>query len=468
MAHGIDIGYFRCRLALLARGLKTRYAELAHRDFPTDTPSRLITLIMTVLDAVIDKIDSADEKLLQIYFRLISAYQGNLAYFDNAHKEQTPRGLIVVLQGLLARISPGALFYAAPQFDYNYGIATFSPSTNLSLEHFLTEQERNKLPSISTATIHLIMFPRAERDNILIHSVFGHEVGHLVAANYLTAEQNNTEYLDAFKSAVSEILLIAPVPSGVSQIQSIKHVASIQNALSKIRKRAMEELISDYVGCLLFGPSALFASYEIFALEDLDLPPSGDALYPPARFRLRFLLEILKEEGFVVSIQELTKTSSIAKSDISYFSATHRLIEKVAALVGDDTDTVVLNQDPINKVAYDWVNNSLLAAKPLIKSLIPADLIFDVTTFASETPYLLDRLALNVPPNELDVYPNTRSPHWQSALNASWIFKLHASKRSGDKIEKFSLGDYEAINRLCLLAVENIALQQEYKSHMAS
>jgi hypothetical protein len=464
MAHGIEVTYFRSRLALLARGLRSRYAELTYRDFPSDTPGQLITLIISSLDKLIEKIETADEKFLQIFFQLVTVYQGYLAHFDNAHKEQTPRGLIVVLEGLLARVSPSAQFFAAPQFDYNYGIATFKPVDILALGNYLSAQEKAELPAIVNSTIHLIMFPRAERDNILIHAVFGHEVGHLVAADYLSALQSTPEFLDAVKTAVEEILKVRPAPQGANQIQLLKHVSPIATALQTVWRRAMEELISDYVGCLLFGPSALFASYEIFALQDLDAAPSGDELYPPGRLRFRLLIETLAEEGFLASIEKLTESS--AGGDASRFFESNQLIGKIKTLTAATDDTSVLNQDVIHQTAYAWVQKSLSAAKPKIKSLVPMDLMYKVGEFDKEVPHLLDRLELNVPPNELDVYPNIQSPSWQSALNASWIFKLYGKKAVQKGAEEFSHEDYEAINRLCLLAIENIALQREYKAHM--
>jgi hypothetical protein len=411
------------------------------------------------------KIESADEKLLQVFYRLVSSYQYTLNYLDNAHKEQTPRGLIVVLEGLLGRISPGATFYAAPQSEYNYGIATFTPSEHLSLAHFLTAEESARLPAMARSTVHLIMFPRAERDNILVHAVFGHEVGHLVASTHLRTEASTAEFLSASQDAFAAVLKERPVPAGLSPIQALKYMASLQAAISNARYRAMEELISDYVGTLLFGPSALFASYEIFALDDLDSAPAGDALYPPSRFRLRFILETLNDEGFLQSLAVLS--SSIVPDGENYYSAADQLFARISSIVDDKVDTAVLNQDVIHKVAYEWIERSLVIAKPIIKAMLPPNLIYKSLEFGAEMTHLIERLSMNVPPNELNVFPNTSIPCWQSALNASWLFKLHGKKQTIDGVAPFSLPDYEAISGLCLLAIENIALQREYQGHMS-
>lgn len=465
MAYDIDVTYFRCRLALLARGLKSRYAELANRDFPTQTPAHIIQLIVDVLELAIVKIESADEKLLQVFYRLVSQYQYTLNYLDNAHKEQTPRGLIVVLEGLLARISPGATFYAAPQSEYNYGIATFTPCEHLSLAHFLTAEESANLPVMARSTVHLIMFPRAERDNILVHAVFGHEVGHLIASKYLREEASKPEFLSALQDAFANVLKERPVPDGLSSILALKYRASLQTAISNARYRAMEELISDYVGTLLFGPAALFASYEIFALDDLDSAPTGDSLYPPSRFRLRFILDTLRDEGFPQSVTLLS--SSIGPEGENHYAAAASLFDLISNIADDKVDTAILSQDIVNMVAYEWVGRSLVTAKPLIKAMLPADLIYKAAEFAAEMAHLIERLSMNVPPNELNVFPDTSMPCWQSALNASWLFRLHGKKQTPDGVVPFSLADYETISRLCLLAIENIALQREYQGHMS-
>lgn len=464
MAYEVDVVYFRRRLAILARGLHSRFLELESKDFPNKTPLHLINSIRQVIEAALEKIENADEKLLHIFFYLICNYQGWLKYLDNAHKEQTPRGLVVVLEGLLKELSPNAPFYAVPQFEYNYSIATFTPAKLLSLDHFLNKDEISALPEISRNDLHLIMFPRAERDNILVHAVFGHEIGHLIASRFLSDEEKTSDFATALGKASAELLSRCPVPSGSNQIEELKYKNLLQQNLVKIRFRAMEELISDYVGTLLFGPSALFASYEIFALDDLDKVPEGEELYPPSRYRLRFILDTLKEEGFADCIETFFQEHQ--QKDQNYFFSANELIKRIGQMTSKTEDIEALEKDAAHEIAYEWVHQSLAKAKISIKQSLPAGIAYTADSFTKEMVELLERLSLNVPPNELGFFPKTRTPKWQSALNASWIFRLHGMRRSLSGPQPFASADYDAINRLCLLAIENIALQREYTAHM--
>jgi hypothetical protein len=285
----------------------------------------------------------------------------------------------------------------------------------------------------------------------------------LIASDYLTYEQGTAEFKAAFESAVNDVLAKVPPPPGLDQMAALKYRIAISNRVAQIRKRALEELISDYVGTLLFGPSALLASYEIFSLQDLDAAPSAGDLYPPSRYRLRFVYATLCEENFVGALGELS--SKGREDQREAFAATVKLLQRIAALTSADDDLKALDVDLVIARTYAWVKESLDQAKKYAKEKLPADMVYSSNAFLTELPELIARLDLNVPPSELGTFPDIKLPSWQSALMSGWIMRI-MGKRLGADSADFTLSDFDALHKLVLRAIENIGLHREYLRHM--
>ncbi|HEM7879478.1 TPA: hypothetical protein U2L31_005918 [Burkholderia contaminans] len=464
MTQYVDADYSRHRVALFLDGVKTRFEELKSRDFPNSTPIEIIDLIKTILKLISESLPQADGKLLPLIFSLLTTYQELLGYLDNAHTDQTPRGLVCILRQLLQKTSTGSAFFASPQSAYNYGIADVQPYIIGPLKNLLKQQDLQTLPNIANSPIRLILFPRAERDNIFAHAVFGHEIGHIIAADFLAQEASTTDFQTALKNAVDEAVTRSPAPQSNNQISGFIHRGRVQSHLTEIRKRAMEELISDYVGALLFGPSALFASYEIFSFDDLDITPGQPKYYPPSRYRLRFVLTALREEGFIDTIETLANS----ESENPHITSLKAAIERISSLAAVTDDIQALAVDPIIDVAYKWVTTSLVAAKTYAKQRIPAELFYSSTLVANEIPELIQRLCLKIPPNELGIYPKITLPAWQSALLAGWALTIHGKHKTATGEIDFSLDDYDTVRKLVLRAIEGIDLQLEYEKYLTT
>ncbi|MCQ0033132.1 hypothetical protein [Burkholderia glumae] len=464
MTQHVDVEFSRHRVSLFLEGVKTRFEELKSRDFPNSTPIEIIELIKAILDLVAKSLEQADAKLLPLIFSLLTAYQDLLGYLDNAHTEQTPRGLVCILRQLLQKTSQGSAFFASPQAAYNYGIADVQPYIISPLKNLLSPVDLQTLPGIANSPIRLILFPRAERDNILAHAVFGHEIGHIIAADYLDQEATTPEFQVAFGEAVDEAVKRTSSSPSTNKLTALLQKARVQAPLSDLRKRAMEELISDYVGTLLFGPSALLASYEIFSFDDLDVPPMPNDYYPPSRYRLRFVYEALKEQGFVDAINALASTPGSNGS----ITALKTAFDRVESLANNQNDLQALSTDAIIDVAYTWVANSLSAAKNYAQNILPAELIYTPELLKQEVPELIQRLALKVPPDELGVYPKTELPAWQSALLAGWAFSINGKHTTASEEIPFTTSDFDTVRKLVLRAIEGIDLQKEYKKYIVT
>lgn len=369
-----------------------------------------------------------------------------------------------MLHQLLGKVSAGSRFFASPQGSYNYSIASLGEFVGRQLGNFLTAEEIATLPPLFSSTIHLVMFPRAERDSILVHSLFGHEVGHLLADAYLDFESTQSTFAATLKNKVDACLALLPPPPGLQGVQALRHKTQVQKELRQVRKRAMEELISDFVGLLVFGPSALFASYEVFSLDDLDAAPRPNQYYPPSRYRLRFLSQIVKAEGYADELVNAVRTQNR-----SHRSATEAHLRSIHDMTVDQSDLSGLNSNPIIKIAYEWAAESLQEASSFVKQTLPPELVYTAQSVRNDVAELIERLMLGIPPSELARFPDSVSPAWQSTLLAGWVYRLEGKKydSAGSEVACDD-DDFLNVNTLCLRALESIFLRGEYDLHMAS
>ena len=180
--------YLKIRVHALRQGLVSRLKEYVS-DFPTGTPILVIDLLQQILKKIEPRIDSAtDERILSLIGRTIRTYGGYLEHFDNAHTEQTPRALAQLLEDLCKTLQFGEKLVVWPQAAYNYSIQNILPDIKCPLVHLLSPEEQKDLFKEFTA-INLVSFPRIERDNILLHAIFGHELGHPIADSFLDIEK---------------------------------------------------------------------------------------------------------------------------------------------------------------------------------------------------------------------------------------------------------------------------------------
>jgi hypothetical protein len=221
-----------------------------------------------------------------------------------------------------------------------------------------------------------------------------------------------------------------------------------------LRKRALEELISDTVGIYLFGLSALYAGHEIHPGAGVDLIPSdANDGYPPGRMRLRVSLELSRAEG---QLDRLANFANDPKTG-GAFSAGLSLVNRIESLVAADDDMKAIARDPYVSIAYEWVKATLPSAQAFAKRAVGAA-IYPIASQEGECSGLVERLLDGLPPNEIG---NSLSPvqvDTRSAILASWLISLDASQ-SNDASKK---EDFARLNEKTLRGIEYIELQSEY------
>lgn len=176
--------YLRVRAHSLRAGLLSRLEEYAF-DFPGGAPRRAIELIQVLLEAIGEEIDrTSDDRIIALICRVIRGMGTLLQHFDNAHTAQTPRGLPQMLGALMAQLEPNATLVAWPQSSYNYTIRDLLAPLKEMTESLLSKQSHQRVFGSVAGPLNFVSFPRIERDNVLLHAIFGHELGHPSLPNF--------------------------------------------------------------------------------------------------------------------------------------------------------------------------------------------------------------------------------------------------------------------------------------------
>lgn len=439
----------RLRTAALCVSLKQRFAELHARDFPDDGAAKSLWLLADLLSILQKRVEVIpDEKILVMASDIVIGLGAALEFFDNASTDQTPRGLVVLLQSLYGRLSRPSNLLAWPQSDYNFTIRPLVKVLKIMFGNLGPDTDIDAVFQAYTGPHELVSFPRIERDNVRMYAVFGHEMGHEVADTFLNQELTTAQYKAEETDVRSKVVAAMGGDPSLPDLQKrLEHVF-------RLRKRALEELISDTVGIYLFGPSALFAGHEIHAGTHADrIPSNSNDGYPPGRMRLRVSLGLCRVEGQLDALADFVADPRTGTA----FAAGKLLVDHIDTITSSDADTQAIATDSFVSIAYEWVNSTLPKAQAFAKTSIGTALYAEGTQRA-ECSKLVERLLDGLPPNEVGSSLDPVQVDARSAILAAWLISLQSSQTPG----KNSNEEIIRLNEKTLRGIEYIELQREY------
>jgi hypothetical protein len=437
----------------LAAGLISRLCEYAS-DFPTGTAFQLIETVKELAKEIQTVAGSSnDQEIIELSCYAVQQLGSYLTFFDNAHTEQTPSGLAFLIEHLVKCVKPGAEVLLWPQSGYNYSLRRILPQLKHLVENILPQEANDRIFSKFNAEVFVISFPRIERNNTLTHVVFGHEVGHIIADEFLEYELTTSDYQASLGKLMQQITAAFPQQNAIPNLHELTQYT---NLVLLVRKRALQELLSDMTQWLFFGPSALFASFGILFSSSLDAPPSDPSFYPPSRQRLRLLYDLFVRSNVKAELDKVLTSTNLSSTKAQY----DLFIGSISEIVSSDSDQQFLRTDPILKIAYDWIEATLPSAQKWTEARL-TNYIFDQGTIAHISG-LIERLDLSIPPNECGVYPNENCATWQLAFLSGWLYKLQGVRVTGDKTTQFTEKEASNIDALVLRAIENIFLSNRY------
>lgn len=150
--------------------------------------------------------------------------------------------------------------------------------------------------------ILIMAFPRQLKHHVLLHAIFGHELGHPAA---------RSDDLGSSAEAVKEKLAVGPLRNGVSLGDWARSDAAPANLRAQIAQENLNfsgqeldswrtELFCDLFGLYLFGPS--FAAAHRTVLESASGWPDAlhlsSSTHPPYPVRKQLLSQVAKRKGW--------------------------------------------------------------------------------------------------------------------------------------------------------------------------
>ncbi len=398
----------------------------------------------------------------------------HVRYIDGATTQKLPWSIIKPIEKYIQSLIPEKTIMLRVQWKHNYSVITtdICELYNDYLYEYKDIVEEHSLEKVFedfNKPFHIISFPSLERKNILLHCLFSHEIGHLISDKYFNKERRN-KFVNKIREKINSIVqsTLSTVSGQKSLFEPVRIQAEITQELERAEnawKRGLEEILSDIIGVLLFGPAMLFSTLEIAIQDNMDHKPDlTNNFYPPWRLRLREMLKVIQyasQEFFPFPKNIfLGETTDIINGRF----------EAIKKITQDESDRKKIQDDPILKVAYKEVDEDVIEAQKYFQEQLK-DLIVKPSVLYKRLSHLVDRINNGIPPNAYENSINDREPATiAEIINAAWFHKIswedEIFNREGSFDESICK-KRDMMNRLTLKAIEYADLEKEFRDYYA-
>lgn len=448
-----------------------RIELISKKRFPSDNPQKLLRAVKGICEELCSLLpvlreeykDTPPATELEIKFlaRFLVELASHLRFIESATTEATPWSLIRPIEKFAEGVLPNNIFIFRPQWRYNYGI--LSGLIGFYRRSLEKEIEKNKVEHIFKGVednFYIISFPGFEKNNVLLHANFGHEIGHPIAKIYQNKEgESRSHILEIFRK-VNDIVkenLVLP--------ERLREVSRLTDAVLEIRQKGLEELICDLVGVRLLGPASLFAAEEVAHISyTFDTVGKETNYYPPWRYRIREMLTDLREQGMN---EILSNIPPVLPPDEKILAAIKRKINALEEIVLQEKDLDEINKTPLTAIAYDSITETLPNVKRFLDQTLSGHVYNIKMRFSKSILPLCIRLREKIPPNAIEEKsPLSPEPiDFRDIINAGWFYKLAELSSMFEYDEsKFYHEEYDMINRLTLKGIELSEVSSEYSN----
>lgn len=484
---------------------QSRCKRLASADFVSEAPRSLVLTLQNVFEylskvipAIVSQIDwsgtpeaiEKDVNVLRVLDYQLKEFAAHIRYVESARTDRLPWQIIPSFEKLVNHLKPGGRVMLRPMWHYNYATIV----SNLR-EVYLSDLQIYEfyLPDIDVEStvvaplgdaFHIISFPALERENILLHSLIGHELGHLVANSLV--EPDAADFLSTVQSEIEKATDEDLQQKGLTAEQigplwyprfRAKEIAENSKLCLEFWSRALEEILSDIVGAVLFGPAALFSTLEIAIQIGFDLPPSKrNNYYPPWRTRIREVFTVVDSIAspllsvnpdlfhmgspvVLVPVSAQLKLSSEVRADL-----VNERVQIIRQIVTSNEDDAQINKNPFARIAYSGLREYITKHTESIKHIV-GKRAFSQKSLTDSLPALIERLDAGITPNAEHDMPSRKPSHvgLVEVLNSAWYHKTSLSVSAPDTRTRGLLETVRSHrNRLTLKSIEFTFLSDEH------
>lgn len=394
----------------------------------------------------------------------------HIRFAQSAQARFLPYSIVKPLENEITKIEPDVLILFRPQWSYDYSCRDkfFEYYNNLltkiykspSSEKYKTENKSSK----ENKKLFVIAFPSIERKNILLHCLLGHELGHVL---FSTKDLINLDRCNEI--AAKEIRKKIP-EDNLENESNLKKTKRIKDSYDYIHDnlwmKGFEEIVSDIIGTLLFGPSFLFALFESIFQNNFpldNLPDYKNKFYPPWRTRLRYIYNLCYELKF------FPIPNNIFQNNQAVIKSINKRINSIKKNIDTQKDIKTLFSEEDIKIAYEQIFSSIENLKKhLIK--IFKNITFDSNDFYNKVENLIYRIKNGITPNEImNSQSVIENVNLFEIIAAGWFYKIGINNniKNQNKVdETYSL--METNNRLILKAIEYSYITEKYHDFLKS
>lgn len=434
-------------------------------EFLTNTAVDLCRIIGTTAEAIRTSTpDCPDDKLREVA-RFVTLVSAHVRYAERSKIENTPWSMIPSLESFFRESTgPDCSLIIRPQWSYNYGMlgdfveyyTKMMRSSNWA-DWLRLEDWEQALGDILSKRIYCVSFPRLERTNCLLHSLLGHEVGHLVIKR-----KYSELFMRVWKREEEELKKdLRGIVQDFDQLNEVKPIfrsTAIEELVSDIHseayecaKKGLEEVLCDLYANRLLGPAVLIAINGMANATSMDENPLGHSYYPPWRFRMRVVMDDMGDE--IETLKEMSKSA-----EYSLLIPYVQLLDECGAIVRDTSDLETVKSEIVSRKAYEFIDIHLDEFKAILSPIV-GDSRYYLTKRLPHVVQLVELINEGIPPNEEEVYPNNKPSTLPDILNAGWICK---SSLDDDATIENLPHRYEWMFKLILKGIESSYIHQCY------
>lgn len=408
------------------------------KDYFSDNPSKFIKLLkdfLETLDRNIEKIQPAnhDELLQFISYRFVPL----LRYVQRAQSQDIPWSLVPIVEKMIHELlGKNYIITIRPRWHWNYtvSIEDLSKSLQKALHYFTLEKDLFK----SDDNFFVISFPVLEKNNLLLHTIFSHEIGHFYENIYTENNLNKRRKKDIANEIAQKLL-------DKEYAKELQPNTEFQELILNTFLGMVREIIPDIVGYYLMGPSIIYSLFY-FSLwnKDDETPLDDNDHYPPLKYRIRVLYEnyfrddyngINKEEGLLYK----------------YLSEFNEQLDEYLKIRND----ININFIPWRE-AYELFQNELPKIRSFVKDYLNEH---KYTLYNKKIDVLIRKIENSVPPNEQEMKPVELG----DIFLAGWIQYFRMVNNGNDYIRK-----QNELSKLLIKASQAIFIHTEYLKNYAN
>ncbi len=405
--------------------------ELQSKDYPSNTPEKLIDILIKLNDEIIKNLDSIeiefsknprkpDEVFKDIirYGQLLSVFHEMIEYVEKSSRENISPSPVYLIEEITKEFDKRFRFMLLPMYEYNYGYNELITPLKGLFGNVI--KDPRKIFDTFGEKLAIFKIPTGEGDNILLHCMLGHEVGHYVN-EIKNISDNLMKKIEFDKREIDKIvsdMVKAELHIEAAEVRKLSDFVTKETIKVKVTKNITDmtqnwliEILSDSIAFRIFGLAYFFPLIDIsLKLEHLDWYTKN---HPPPRLRIQFLLNEIEELGYIKEFSEKKN---------QFFELIINQINNVKLLL----DSISEYKLPSDKAE---ANRAIKEVMPDMKEElknISEIRIYTPNHFISEVPILIESLKFFIPPNEIidQKKKETKAADLISILNAGWAYKL--------------------------------------------